>query len=308
VVACLYVRYPLVGDLWGEDDKRIAGYLATLAGASLGKAEAFAEVQQLSRTLLASNAELDANLRRLRETQEQLVQAAKMAAVGTLVAGLSHELNNPLSVILGRARLTLDRMAQDDPNRPAVAAIDRQARRAAGLVRNLLDFSYKRPLELEETRVDDLVQHVGELASSKAREKDVALDVRVTAPGCAVRISRAQIESALLNLVVNAIDASPRGAVVRIEALPAEREHRLGLEVLVRDQGHGIEPDALARVFEPFFTTKARGSGTGLGLSLARQFVEVHGGQLSIESRVGEGTIARVWLPVVAEATAHALH
>lgn len=142
--------------MFGEDEKKLASYLTTLAGASLEKAEAFADLQALSHTLeqrvadrtaelSRANTELDANLRKLRETQEQLVQGAKMMAVGTLVAGLSHEINNPISVILGYAELYLGRMGADDPMRPAMVAIERQANRCADLVRTLLDFSRKGP-------------------------------------------------------------------------------------------------------------------------------------------------------------------
>lgn len=308
-VGCLYVTHALVGDLFREEEKQLAVYLATLAGASLEKAEAFASVNELSRTLLVANADLDANLRHLREAQEEIVQSAKMAMVGTLVAGLSHELNNPLSAILGYAHGTLKRMADDDPSRRAVLAMQRQAQRCADLVRTLLDFSHKGPVAFEEAAIDELIGRIASLASLRMRRHQVTLDIDVQPAGsCSVRVSRTQIESALLNLVLNAVDASPPSAVVRIEAAPREREGRPGVEVCVRDRGTGIPPDVLSRVFDPFFTTKPAGDGTGLGLSLSRRFVEGHGGHLSIESRVGEGTTVRVWLPAsepVAQLAAH---
>jgi two-component system sensor kinase len=295
---CLYVTHALVGDLFREEEKQLAGYLVTLAGASLEKAQAFASVQDLSRTLLDANAELDANLRRLRAAQEEIVQAAKMATVGTLVAGLSHELNNLLAAIFGYAHTTLKRTADDHPARSALLAIQRQAKRCADLVRTLLDFSHKGPLELEEMTIDDLVRHVAALASLKMRRQDARLEIDMPPPGtCSVRVSRTQMESALLNLVLNAVDASPVGGVVGIEAVPCERDGRAGVEVRVRDHGTGIDPDVLPRVFDPFFTTKPAGIGTGLGLSLSRRFVEGHEGHLLIESRVGEGTTVRIWLP-----------
>ena len=119
-------------------------------------------------------------------------------------------------------------------------------------------------------------------------------------------MSRTQIESALLNLVDNAVDASPVGGVVRIEAAPCARDCRQGVEVRVRDHGTGIEPDVLSHIFDPFFTTKPAGDGTGLGLSLARRFVEGQEGHLWIESRVGEGTTARLWLPRCEDVAEHA--
>jgi signal transduction histidine kinase/Tfp pilus assembly protein PilF len=242
---------------------------------------------------------LEEATRRLRDVQGQLAQTAKMAAVGTLVAGLAHETNGPLGVILGHATTALRRVPGDDPLRSQLEAIERQARRAAALVGTFLDFARQRPAEREEVELPALVQQVASLASLKARHREIEIQVAMRSPGDArIRVSRTQIESALLNLVDNAVDASPAGAVVRIEAEPSDRDARRGVEVRVRDRGAGIDPDVLARAFDPFFTTKPQGRGTGLGLPLARQFIEDHDGRLSLESRPGEGTTVRLWLPI----------
>jgi signal transduction histidine kinase/tetratricopeptide (TPR) repeat protein len=309
-VACLYVAHARVSELFSEEEKQLAGYLVTLAGASLEKAEGFAALQALSLTLeqrvverteqlRAANAELEANLRRLRETQEQLVQAARMAAVGTLVAGLSHEINNPLAVILAYAQSHLKRLPPGDPMRPGLSAIERQAKRAADLVGTLLDFSRKKSGDREKMPLEALVQRVVTLESPKMRSRDVKLELALPPPGAIMlRVSPTQIESALLNLVDNAADASARGSVVRIEAKPTELESRPGVEVRVSDRGSGIGPEVLPRVFDPFFTTKPLGQGTGLGLSLTRQFVEGNDGTVSIDSQPGEGTTVRLWFPL----------
>jgi signal transduction histidine kinase len=219
------------------------------------------------------------------------------------VAGLAHEMNGPLGVILGHAATTLRRIEADHPLRRQLEAIERQARRAADLVGTFLDFARKRPAEREEIALTALVQQVVALASLKARRHDVAIELAMPEPDtCVVRVSRTQIESALLNLVDNAVDASPPSAIVRIEAAPAERHSRAGVDVRVIDRGTGLHPDVLSRVFDPFFTTKPQGQGTGLGLPLARQFVEDDDGQLSIESRPGEGTTVSLWLPCGAAA------
>ncbi|HEY6005848.1 MAG TPA: ATP-binding protein, partial [Anaeromyxobacter sp.] len=308
--ASLYVSHSTVSDLFSEDEERLAGYLATLAGASLEKAETFAALQALSRTLeqrveertselAAANAELETTLQRLGEMQDQLMQTAKLAAVGTLVAGLSHEINGPLGVILGYATTNLRRMDADHPLRPPLEAIERQARRCVELVGTFLDFARKRPVEREHILIEALLQRVVTLASLKARRKDVTLELFLPQPGtCLLHVSRTQIESALLNVVDNAMDASPAGAVVSIEAVVSQRESRSGVEVRVSDIGAGMEPDVLSRVFDPFFTTKPEGQGTGLGLPLARKFAEDHEGSLSIESRRAEGTKVRLWLPL----------
>jgi two-component system sensor kinase len=308
--ACLYVTHARAADVFSADEKQLAGYLADLAGATLEKAETVAALQALSYTLEqrvadrtrelgAANAELETTLHRLRDVQGQLMQTAKMAAVGNLVAELSHELNGPLGVILGYATAHLRRLPAGDPVRPALEAIERQARRAGELVGTFLDFARKRPAEREEVAVDALVEGVVALAALKAHRKETTIELAMPPPGtCRVRVSRTHIESALLNLLDNAIDASPRGAVVRMEAVPCERTSRRGVELRVLDRGGGLEPDVLSRAFDPFFTTKPQGQGTGLGLPLARQFVEDHDGTLSVESRPGEGTAAVIWLPI----------
>ncbi len=308
--ACVYVTHARVADVFSDDEKQLAGYLADLAGASLERAETVAALQALSYTLEqrvadrtrelgATNAELETTLHRLRDVQGQLMQTAKMAAVGNLVAGLSHEINGPLGVILGFATTHLRRMRADDPLRPALEAIERQARRAGELVGTFLDFARKRPAERVEVAVDALVQQVVMLATLKARRKETTIELAMPPPGtCLVRVSRTHIESALLNLLDNAIDASPPGAVVRIEAVPCERRSSRGVELRVVDRGSGLEPDVLSHAFDPFFTTKPQGQGTGLGLPLARQFVEDHDGVLSVQSQPGEGTTAVMWLPI----------
>jgi signal transduction histidine kinase/tetratricopeptide (TPR) repeat protein len=308
-VAHLYLTHRGVAELFGDEERRIAAYLVTLGGASLERAEAFTAVQALSRTLEqrveertaalgAANVELDASLRRLRDTQEQLIQSAKMAAAGTLVAGLSHELNNPLGVILGYAQSHLRGMSADDPVRPALEAIERQARRCADLVNTLLHFSRKRSVEREVTDVGPLMRNVVTLAALKMRRRDVRVDLEVPPPGtCLVTVSPTEIESALLNVLDNAADASPDGATIRMEAAACRRGARAGVEVRVVDRGRGIDRETLAQVFDPFFTTKPAGQGTGLGLPLSRRFVEGHGGELAVESRVGAGTTVRIWLP-----------
>jgi signal transduction histidine kinase len=113
-----------------------------------------------------------------------------------------------------------------------------------------------------------------------------------------VCVARRQIESALLNILDNAIDASSSGGVVRIEAETSDGDARPRIEISVRDFGRGIDPTAMQHIFDPFFTTKPAGEGTGLGLALARQFVEAHAGHLSVESRSGSGTTVRLSLPI----------
>lgn len=250
------------------------------------------------RQTIALRFEAERNLRALRETQAQLLQAGKMAAIGTLVAGLSHELNNPIGIILGYAQTLLKEAPERGPSQAPLRAIERQAIRCGQLVKALLDFSRGRTHSRKTTQVDALLASVVALTQSEARRRKVDLKLEPGAGDRMVFVCTQHIESAVLNLVTNALDATPPGGVVELRSVPVVREAKLGVEIAVRDTGSGIPPDILPQIFDPFFTTKPVGQGTGLGLSLARQHVEADGGTIDVESTPGHGTILRVWLPL----------
>jgi signal transduction histidine kinase len=255
-------------------------------------------VMERTQELARANLELQASLRRLNQTQEQLIHAGKMAAVGSLVAGLSHELNNPLGIIVGYAQGLLRRTGVDGPGREALAAIERQALRSAHLVRSLLDFSRNTRSPPQEITLVPLVERVMELAAGQARRRQIELRWKPRGPLPTV-VSRPQdIESALMNLVSNGIDATAAGGSVTITAAPAARGNRPGIELGVIDTGTGIPQSVLPRIFDPFFTTKPIGQGTGIGLALTRQAVESLDGRIEVRSAEGIGTTMRLWLPL----------
>lgn len=255
-------------------------------------------VAQRTQELARSNFELESSLRRLGETQEQLIHAGKMAAVGTLVAGLSHELNNPLGIIVGYVQGLLKRMPDSTPGRESLGVVERQALRCAHLVRSLLDFSRSKPATREDTSLGPLVERVVELAMGQARRRRVELAFETRAPSPVVTVCPQEIESALVNLVSNAIDATPSGGSVSLTIGPALRGDRKGVEIDITDTGTGIPRAVLPRIFDPFFTTKPVGEGTGIGLSLTRQVIEGHGGRIQVRTAVGVGTTMRLWLPL----------
>ncbi|MFT3769056.1 MAG: ATP-binding protein [Minicystis sp.] len=249
--------------------------------------------------LAGKNHELSDALRRLSETQAELIQAGKMAAVGTLIAGLSHELNNPIAAILMNAQLLLRRQGALDEAalRKAMAIIEAHAKRCSGLVRTLLEYSRKKPAAREPCDVRAALDRAIALSAPQARERMVRLDAQYHAAALpAVLVSLTQLDSALLNVIGNALDAAGDGDVV-IEARPLAKGGISGVEIEVRDTGCGIDAEHLGRVFEPFFTTKDPGRGTGLGLSLTRRFFEEHHGDIRIESERGVGTKVFMWLP-----------
>ncbi|WP_257461025.1 sensor histidine kinase [Archangium lipolyticum] len=236
------------------------------------------------------------DLREYKRLRESLVQSEKMAAVGTLVAGLSHELNNPLGIILGFAQGLLRKPSQDEASRMALLSIEKQTQRCAQLVRTLLDFSRRGGPERERIEVGPMLERVCELAMGQARHGEVSLGIVPSPVGLPELEGRvAELESALLNLVGNGLDATPPGGSVSIAARASPT--RDGVELAVKDTGRGIPPDMLQRIFDPFFTTKPVGQGTGLGLSITRSIIESHGGRIDVESVLGSGTTVRLWLP-----------
>ncbi len=238
--------------------------------------------------------ELEAKHHELQRAQDQLVHAAKMAAMGTLVAGLSHELNNPVAAIVMNAQSLSRRVPPSSPLAVGLTAIERQAQRCGKLVKTLLDFSHQTPAGREAIGAGTLLERVADLAQSQARARRIALEAAPPPPDLPpVEVCLHEMESALLNLIGNALDATPTGGTVRLDA----RAEEGGVELVVADDGCGIPPEVLPRVFDPFFTSKPVGQGTGLGLTLTRKIVESHGGRIRIESAVGSGTTIRVWLP-----------
>ncbi|HYO73162.1 MAG TPA: ATP-binding protein [Archangium sp.] len=237
------------------------------------------------------------DIRDVKRLRESLVQSEKMAAVGTLVAGLSHELNNPLGIILGFAQAQLMKPTLDPGARTAFECIETHTQRCARLVRTLLDFSRRSGPERERIEVGRMLERVSELASTQAERVQVRLKIiesPADLPGLEANVP--EMESALMNLVGNALDATPPGGTVSIGAhvTPA----RDGLVLFVTDTGSGMAPDVRQRIFDPFFTTKPVGQGTGLGLSITRSIVESYGGRIDVETAPGAGTTMRLWFPV----------
>jgi signal transduction histidine kinase len=241
--------------------------------------------------------DLEATLKALRDTQEQLIHTAKMGAVGTLIAGLSHELNNPLSAILMNVQALAQASSADEALVQRVSrAIETQTRRCACLVSALLDFSRKRPSAREPISPAALFGRISEFCEPMARQRDIRLRFQGDAKRLHVCVQ--EVETALLNLITNAMAATPAGGEILVKAEERTRAHRDGVEISVVDTGSGIADDVLPRIFDPFFTTKPPGQGTGLGLSLTRKIVDDHGGSIRVESRKDCGTRVEMWLPV----------
>jgi signal transduction histidine kinase/CheY-like chemotaxis protein len=239
--------------------------------------------------------------------EQQLVQAQKMEAIGTLTGGMAHDFNNVLGVIIGNLDL-LGRLIKDNP---AGAEMCDEARdgalRCADLIRRLLAFARRQPLRPQRTDVNALVEGISQLLSRTLGE-DIELTVRLDPPAWPVMADPAQLEATLTNLATNARDAMKRGGRLLITtsnthlgALYTEHHPEVipGEYVLIEisDTGTGIDPAVVGRIFEPFFTTKEPGKGTGLGLSMVFGFVKQSGGHVAVYSEPGRGSTFRIYLP-----------
>jgi signal transduction histidine kinase len=237
--------------------------------------------------------------RELNRRQEFLVQSHKLRAVGTLTAGVAHELNNPINnIVLTAAMLQEDYDTLPDPER--VEMIDdmvEQSERASKIVRNLLDFARESEMGLEQLRVQDIVADSLALASNqlKLHKVKVASDLPGNLPP--INGDKQYLNQVFLNLILNATEAMPDGGSLNFTA-----EHRSEtgfVAVHVTDTGTGIPTHILKSIFDPFFTTRPTGKGTGLGLSVSLGIIQKHGGDITVASEVGMGTTFTVLLPAL---------
>jgi PAS domain S-box-containing protein len=241
--------------------------------------------------------------------ERQLHQSQKMEAIGRLAGGVAHDFNNLLGVILGYSEMVLHDLGPDDPRRGRIEQIRRSGERAASLTRQLLAFSRKQILE---PRVLDLYALLADM--DKMLRRLIGEDVElVTQPDPLlppIKADPGQIEQIIMNLVVNARDAMPRGGTISIATshIELDQEACRGYEgarpgcyvkLAVADTGVGMTPDVQSRIFEPFFTTKAAGSGTGLGLSTVYGIVTQSGGHIAVTSEPGRGTRFEILFPQV---------
>jgi len=230
--------------------------------------------------------------------QQLLVQSHKLQAMGTLTAGVAHELNNPINnLMLSAAALQEDYTQLDDAERLEIAEdLVGEAERARDIVRNLLDFARESEVELTPLDVEQLVGDTLQLAANQVKLAKVKVQGEVEENVPPVYGDRHQLTQVFLNLVLNALDAMPEGGVLTITV--EKSEDRAFVVVRFADTGVGIPEAQLRKIFDPFFSTKKHARGTGLGLSVSLGIIEQHGGDIRVESEVGEGTMFTVSLPV----------
>lgn len=240
----------------------------------------------------------------VRALESQLLRAEKLATVGVLAAGVAHEVGTPLGVVRGRAEYLLGKLGEEHKDAGNLKVIIEQIDRVTRVIRELLDFSRVKPATVTPVRLAPLARQVTDLLRYELERRKVSLALAVSEDLPPVAANPDQLQQVLVNLLMNARDASPAGNEVRLaaRARPAsEGAPWPHLEITVADAGAGIPRDQLLQVFDPFFTTKKRGQGTGLGLTVVSQIVGNHGARIELESEPGRGTRVVLQWPLARE-------
>jgi signal transduction histidine kinase len=288
-------KLPVAGDEIG----RVAVHLDTLLD----------QIQERDRQLREWNEELNVRVRertrdlevanlKLEATTKQLIMSEKLAAIGEITAGVAHEINNPIAVMQGNLDVIRSVVgAEAEKTRVEFRLIDEQIHRISQIVTKLLQFArpeeYAGYIERQAPGavVADclpLVQHLLNKTEIKVTREDRASRL--------VLMNRTELQQVLVNLIVNAIHVMPDGGTLTLRSFDADRDCVHGIAIEVADTGIGMDADVAAKVFDPFFTTKRRG-GTGLGLSISQTLIKRQHGEISVKSRIGEGSTFTVWLP-----------
>jgi len=232
--------------------------------------------------------------RLLEQSQAQLVQSEKLAATGRLAASLAHEINNPLQAIHNSLQLMLTFPLKPDEQREYLEMANEEVQRLINMVTRTLDFAREPQRKMEHTNINEVIEKVLALARKYLQHRHIALRRDLSPDLPAVRAAPDELGQVFLNMVLNAVDAMAEGGTLSVSSRLAE-DGRLATSIA--DTGHGIAPEHLDHVFEPFFSTKE--AGTGLGLSVSYNVIQRHGGEITFQSKVGEGTTFVVWLPTL---------
>jgi len=234
----------------------------------------------------------------LNRRQEQMIESHKLRAVGTLTAGIAHELNNPLNnITLTAAMLDEDYDNLDDEQRlEMVRDLIKEAERSKNIVRNLLDFARESEIKTEHLNIEELISETIKLAQNPIKLKGIKVETTFPDNMPLIHGDRQQLVQVFLNLILNAVDAMTKGGLLEISALQSDLPDFISVKF--KDNGCGIPHHMLSSIFDPFFTTKSTGHGTGLGLSVSKGIIEKHGGNITAESDVGVGTAFYVSFPV----------
>src|SRR5574341_867102 len=275
------------GACFDKHDLRLFTVYASLAGAALQNASLFTDLEK--------------NMDELKSTQEQLVHSSKMAAIGELSANVAHEINNPLTSVLGYTSHLLKTLPLPAEPKRILGMMEQETLRVRKIIRNLLDFARQKPSWMQPLDLLTPIKESLALVQGMAVSASVRISEDYPASPVIVNMDHNEMKQVFINIIYNALQAMPRGGNLRVRLTADDRRETM---VEIEDTGVGIPPQNLEKIFEPFFSTKEDGDGTGLGLSISYRIVQNHGGRIVVESTVGRGTLFKVFLPLHREAVA----
>lgn len=253
------------------------------------------KVKERTKELLTAKIDLEKTLKELNVTQQQMIQTEKLAAIGTMLAGVAHELNNPLMSILNYVQYVKSSL-QDSRLVDILAKAESEVIRSSNIIKDLCSYSRQPQSELSKIRCKDAINLVVELLDLDFRSKDIKLIVAIPHDLPPVWVKPESLQQVFLNLLVNASDAMVNSPVKEVYIDGCQEGEMV--RIAVRDTGPGIPTHIISRIFDPFFTTKEPGKGVGLGLTVSQNIIKSFGGELSCKSVVGQGTTFIIKLPV----------
>lgn len=255
------------------------------------------------KALDAKNKEIKEKQEHLKKTTQMLIQSEKMNAIGIMVAGVAHELNNPLTAIINFIQMSLNLTANEDKRYKYLKISEEATNRCISIIENLLIFSYNgdNTNDLQRVSCPDILEKVLEMIHYRIVKHKINIIKHIDDDNLDVWIEPTQIMQVFSNLLLNAVDAleNSDGKDVNIYI----RRENDNVIITFEDSGDGIPKDEIVKIFDPFYTTKPVGKGTGLGLSISKHIIDEHNGKISCESRIGTGTKFTIKLPVGSEAS-----
>ncbi len=241
---------------------------------------------------------INAMIKQIANREAALIQIHKVRALGTLTAGVAHELNNPMNNIMLTVHLLMEDYAtlSDEERMEMLQDVADETGRAKNIVGNLLDFARESASTMETQDLEKLLKDTIRLAQNQVRMSGIKIELQLPEDLPSIHGDGQKLQQVFLNLILNAVDASSKGSKIQVIALPDSKSENVAIKVI--DYGQGIPKHVQASIFDPFFTTKAKGKGTGLGLSVSQGIVAKHGGKITVSSEEGSGTAFTVLLPV----------
>ena len=248
---------------------------------------------------------LEESNRELKKAQDEVMRSEKLASVGTLAAGVAHEIGNPIGIILGYLEILRQNSCQQKETGDILKRVENEIMRIDKIIRELLSFSHPGKTTLEPVQVNPIIEETLSLLSHQKAFNAIEVALKLEGSLPPVMADQQQFQQVVINILLNAMDAMPEGGELTVTTeqcngiphLSRTPSHSSGVRIIIRDTGIGIDKEHIDKIFDPFYTTKGAGKGTGLGLSVSVRIIESFGGTLSVESSPGTGTAFTIILP-----------